>query len=181
MSNINLVPVLALAIFMTACGSSLPAAGPSSTMMEQADAILIQTPDSPRKAYQKIRSIVLNKGFGLFKQDERTRTLITSPYDLGMASGETQSGSPEKAQFNIKVREDQQTVILLKGRYGFENPNSDYNFDNQRIAGGGYTISNAGEIANHPDPDSFSSQGWSLMMEVAKSYQNGRLFYARNR
>jgi hypothetical protein len=151
-------------------------------MMEKADAILIQTSDSPKNAYQKMYKLLIKKGFGIASEDDRAHTLLTTPYDLKKAADDTLASSSQKAQFYVNIREDEQTIILLRGRYGYENTSMDYQFDNRRIAGSPFSIAQGGEINNTETDKSLARLlGWKLMMDVAGSYPGGQLYYARNR
>lgn len=179
--TIHLPVLLTAIIIFSACASTLPPAGPSPKPMEKADSILIQTSDSPQSAYQKMYRLLMDRGFGIERYDDGALTLLTTTFDLKKMMGDSLATSTKKAQLNVRIREDNLTVILLTGWYGYEDTSTDYQFDNKRIAGNPFSTLRGGEIANYGQKDSLSILGWQLMSHIAESYPGGQLFFARNR
>jgi len=96
-------------IYLLGCAETLPPLGPQSELMEQANAIIIRTGQSPEDAYKGFAMHLSDNGMMIKSSDEILMTVNTEPKDLpALYMG--------KYAVQASVREDSEgTFIKVKG------------------------------------------------------------------
>lgn len=150
----RLIILLTIALLSTACATTLPPAGPTDVMIDQADTIILKTDQSPEKVYKAFAQHLAAKGFG-FENTDETLMIIKTDYKEGSKLAFTFA-----VNASIKV-DGTGSLITINGKA--ENPTL-----------GKFEPANAGMEG------SLIKVAWNDLYSIATSFDHSKIMYARN-
>jgi|GEM_PF-1120556 len=145
---------IALLSICMGCGSSLPSAGPSQTMMNQADKIILSVNDEPDAAYRSFKKYLNENDFVFSETSEQNLSLKTEYIPI-------RNNSSSEISINAEVKSDSTTRIYISGR-GYSSEDGNEKLENRK-----YSTSKVTGM-------------WIRLVQLASAYPHNTLYYGRN-
>jgi hypothetical protein len=142
------------AFILASCATTnLPPAGPSKTMMKQANRIILKTDNDPKENYRKLGQYLINNDFGLQQEGSQVLTIKTR-YS-------TRSSGLSSYKFRITALVQDSTIEFYAHTESSMFPGKDYK------------VSYIGE-GNSPE-----ERAWKKFVEIAKGFPHDEIYYER--
>jgi hypothetical protein len=148
----RIIAVSLFAILLSSCASSLPPAEPSTSMMDQADTIILTTEKTPSQTYQHFESYLGNQGFTVLRSSEKPLTLET------------------------RYKKYDPTILRLFGSYSMK-VNATVQDSALHISG---TLSSGTQVENAGGKNSPVKNGWNQLVSIAQEFPHQHIYYSRN-
>lgn len=149
MKKISLALLLTVAI---SCASSLPPAEPASSMMEQADTVILSIDEDPEIAHQNVRKHLINRGFVIKKSDI------------------------DELEIQTAYRKFGPIILGILGSYSMQIFTS---VEDSTIRFSG-ELSSGSRVENRGGSNSPLRASWEKLVEIAKDYPHKEIYFSRD-
>lgn len=149
---LRITSIILLGIITMSCASSLPPAEPAKEMMDQADKVILTIDDDPERAFQRLRTHLLDNGFSIQRVNMENLMLQTGYQKYGATFWGILGGYSMRIFANITGYKITFTGQLSSGTY----------------------------VENSGGKNSPMKSGWREVVRIAEEFPHTDIYFSRN-